>query len=74
MTDPANLAVHQPDYPRLFSVLLNIMSSLSEQSFDAVLQKITDSTCEVLDADRATLFLVDDERQEIWSKVRRAPP
>jgi adenylate cyclase len=64
-----NLEAVQPDYARLFSVLLDIMSSLSEQSFDFVLQKITESTCQVLDADRATLFLVDEERQQIWSKV-----
>jgi adenylate cyclase len=59
----------QPDYPRLFSVLLEIMASLSTDSFESILAKLASSTCQVLDADRATVFLVDEENQQIWSKV-----
>ena len=58
-----------PDYARLFAVLLDIMGALSSEGFDAVLLKIAQSTCQVLDADRATVFLVDEPRQQIWSKV-----
>ena len=59
----------RPDYARLFSVLLDIMAALSTEGFEAVLGKIASSTCQVLDADRATVFLVDEEAQQIWSKV-----
>jgi len=58
-----------PDYARLFGVLLDIMDSLSHESFDAILAKIATSTCQVLDADRATVFLVDENAKQIWSKV-----
>ena len=45
------------------------MSSLAQLSFDEVMQKIAASASQVLEADRATLFLVDEEKQQIWSKV-----
>ncbi len=46
------------------------MSSLTaERDLDALLQKIMQKTSEVMEADRSTLFLVDEPKQEIWSKV-----
>src|SRR5437899_2318485 len=65
----ASNSANQPDYPRLFAVLQDIMSSLSELSFDDVMQKIAASASQVLDADRATVFVVDEVKREIWSKV-----
>jgi adenylate cyclase len=51
-------------------VLVEVLGSLTaERSLDALLQKIMHKACEVLDADRATLFLVDEAKQELWSKV-----
>lgn len=51
-------------------VLLEVMRSLAgERDLDALLQKIMQKTSEVMDADRSTLYLVDNGRQEIWSKV-----
>jgi len=53
-----------------FSVLLEIMCSLAaERDLDVLLQKIMQKTSEVMDADRSTLFLVDEAKQQIWSKV-----
>jgi adenylate cyclase len=52
------------------SILLDVMRSLAtERNFDALLHKIMHKTSEVMEADRATLFLVDKEKQHIWSKV-----
>jgi len=52
------------------SILLDVMRSLAtERNFDTLLHKIMHKTSEVMEADRATLFLVDKEKQHIWSKV-----
>jgi adenylate cyclase len=52
------------------ATLLDVMRSLAaERDLTALLQKIMQKTSEVMEADRSTLFLVDDEKQEIWSKV-----
>ncbi len=52
------------------ATLLDVMRSLAaERDLTALLQKIMSKTSEVMEADRSTLFLVDDETQEIWSKV-----
>ncbi len=53
-----------------FSVMLEVMSALgAERNLDALLLKIMEKTSDVLGADRSTLFLVDAEKNEIWSKV-----
>ncbi len=53
-----------------FSVMLEVMSALgAERNLDALLLKIMDKTSDVLEADRSTLFLVDQAKNEIWSKV-----
>ncbi|MGE5325420.1 MAG: GAF domain-containing protein, partial [Deltaproteobacteria bacterium] len=52
------------------ATLLDVMRSLAaERDLTALLQKIMSKTSEVMEADRSTLFLVDEESQEIWSKV-----
>jgi adenylate cyclase len=52
------------------SILLDVMRSLAtERNFDTLLHKIMHKTSEVMEADRATLFLVDKEKEHIWSKV-----
>ena len=33
------------------------------------MKKIVEETCEFLKCDRATVFLLDDQKQELWSKV-----
>jgi adenylate cyclase len=59
-----------PQEPLDHSVLLEVMCSLAaERDLDALLQIIMEKTSEVMDADRSTLFLVDEGKQQIWSKV-----
>ncbi|MGH8703752.1 MAG: GAF domain-containing protein, partial [Burkholderiales bacterium] len=46
------------------------MSALgAERNLDALLLKIMEKTSDVLEADRSTLFLLDSEKNELWSKV-----
>jgi adenylate cyclase len=46
------------------------MRSLAfERDLTALLQKIMQKTSEVMEADRTTLFLVDEDKRELWSKV-----
>ncbi len=52
------------------AILLDVMRSLAaERDLTTLLQKIMQKTSEVMEADRSTLFLVDEQKQEIWSKV-----
>lgn len=58
------------DPAKTFSVLLDVMCALAaERDLDVLLQKIMEKTSEVMEADRSTLFLVDEAKQQIWSKV-----
>ena len=54
---------------RLFPVLLEIMGAISDQNLDKLLQTITKGASSVLGADRSTLFVVDRNKKQIWSKV-----
>src|SRR5688572_18127554 len=42
---------------------------MSVTDLDALLRLIAEATTQVLGADRATIFLIDLERGELWSKV-----
>src|SRR6476469_8409415 len=48
---------------------------LESQGFDAILnemlQSITRKTGELLNADRSTIFLLDDEKNELWAIVAK---
>ncbi len=35
------------------------------------IEKIVDETCECLECDRATLFMLDQQKEELWSKVAK---
>ncbi len=35
------------------------------------LEKIVDETCSCLDCDRATVFVADESKNELWSKVAK---
>ncbi len=51
-------------------LLLEITRRLmSETDLDALLLAIAEATTEMVDADRATIYLVDEDRSELWSKV-----
>ena len=50
--------------------LLDLQRDLAlEEDIDKVLWRITLAATHLLDADRATLYLIDRERHEIWSRV-----
>ena len=52
------------------SQLLDVTSAISsELKLGPLLQKIMETTTEILEADRSTLFLHDDKRSELWSEV-----
>jgi len=54
---------------RLFPVLLEIMAAISDHNLDKLLQTITKGASSVLGAERSTLFVVDRNKKQIWSKV-----
>src|SRR5215510_2678903 len=55
---------------RNLNALLGVSKALaSEIRLDDLLQVIVQEAAEVLDADRATLFLYDESRNELWSKT-----
>ena len=55
---------------RNLNALLRVSKALaSEIRLDDLLQVIVEKAAEVMDADRATLFLYDETRNELWSKT-----
>jgi phosphoserine phosphatase RsbU/P len=55
---------------RNLNALLGVSKALaSEIRLDDLLQVIVEKAAELLDADRATLFLYDESRNELWSKT-----
>ncbi|MBW2617469.1 MAG: GAF domain-containing protein [Deltaproteobacteria bacterium] len=52
------------------SQLLEVTAAISsELKLGPLLQKIMETTTDILEADRSTLFLHDDKRSELWSEV-----
>ena len=61
---------HEPACKRHLDVLLGIMRRLaSEPRLDPLLGSIAEETCNLLDAERATLFLYDSKTDELYSRV-----
>ncbi len=59
-----------PSQAARLEVILDITRRLmSVTDLDALLRLIAQATTELLEADRATIFLVDLDRGELWSKV-----
>jgi len=54
---------------KLGGILEAAQALTSERDFDKLLGLIVQSAARVVDADRCTLFLVDREKNELWSKV-----
>ncbi|MBD0394872.1 MAG: hypothetical protein ICV52_13735, partial [Microcoleus sp. C1-bin4] len=56
-------------------ILSSLDNIIDDRGFDAVLykmlQKITLKTEELLNADRATIFLFDEEQNELWAIVAK---
>ena len=62
------------DRAQLLHTLLDVMNALTaERDLDRLLQKIMQKAVEVMGAERATLFLVDEAKGELWSKVAQGP-
>jgi len=69
MTHEAPQATGLGDRARL-KILLEVIKAMSaETDFDRLLQLIMEETTRAMEADRSTLFLVDRERGELWSRV-----
>ncbi len=67
-------ATPERDRAQLLSTLLDVMNSLTlERDIDRLLQKIMQKTMELMDAERTTLFLVDEANGQLWSKVAQGP-
>src|SRR2546426_4723215 len=53
-----------------YSALLDISSRLnSEKNFDQLLKLIADEATKHVDAERATIFILDKSKGELWAKV-----
>ncbi len=69
MTDEPQPGTGLGDRARL-KILLDVIKAMSaETDFDRLLQLIMEETTRAMAADRSTLFLVDRERGELWSRV-----
>src|SRR5207253_5142822 len=66
-------SMKQPEQSRQtrnLRILLEVSNALASQvRLDELLATIISKTAEVLDAERATLFLYDPARDELWSKT-----
>ena len=52
------------------AILLDVATSVAETlDLDALIIKIVSKISQVLGAERSTLFMVDEEQKELWSKV-----
>ena len=69
MTDGPQAGSGLGDRARL-KILLDVIKGMSaETDFDRLLQLIMEETTRAMEADRSTLFLVDRDRGELWSRV-----
>jgi HD-GYP domain-containing protein (c-di-GMP phosphodiesterase class II) len=74
MQDPPKLDGHELEALRRrnakLQALLDIGKALSaERNVDKLLAQILEAAKLVVEADRCTLFILDDEKQELWSKI-----
>jgi len=53
-----------------FVTLLDICQRInSEKNFDELLSLIASEAAKLIDAERATIFLLDEKKSELWAKV-----
>lgn len=71
--DNRYIEINQPEYTdehQRLSVLLNVTREISKEiQIDRLLFTIMDEVRKALNADRCTVFLLDEENDELWSKV-----
>jgi signal transduction histidine kinase len=59
-----------PGQTEQLALLLSLQRELAlESDLDVVLRRIAEFACALLDAERATVYVVDRERSEVWSKI-----
>lgn len=56
---------------RLKTLLFNSYAISKNLSMNEALEKIVDATCETLDCDRASVFMLDEVTGELWTKVAK---
>src|SRR5207249_10760556 len=57
-------------YIEKYAALLDIFKRMySEKNFEDLLLVIANEAAKLLEADRATIFLLDKERGELWAKI-----
>ncbi|HLZ48261.1 MAG TPA: GAF domain-containing sensor histidine kinase [Candidatus Limnocylindria bacterium] len=62
-----------PPQAEQLALLLSLQRELAlETDIDVVLHRIADFAVAILDAERATVYVVDRERSEVWSRVLTA--
>src|SRR5215831_7143001 len=60
----------QPDLNQRLAAILDICQKMnSERDLGSLLDLIAHEATRLLDCDRASIFLLDRERNELWSKV-----
>ncbi|HEY9250046.1 MAG TPA: GAF domain-containing protein, partial [Rariglobus sp.] len=60
----------QPELHEKLAAILAICQKMnSERDLGSLLDLIAREACNLLDCDRASIFLLDRERNELWSKV-----
>jgi sigma-B regulation protein RsbU (phosphoserine phosphatase) len=61
--------MHSPEIQRLETFLSVAKKLTSELDLDRLLDTIMDEVTSVMDAERSSLYLIDEENNEIWTKV-----
>lgn len=56
---------------RLKTLLFNSYTISKTLSMSSALEKIVDATCETLSCDRASVFMIDELRGELWTKAAK---
>jgi PAS domain S-box-containing protein len=56
---------------RAATALMNAVNALSQSSLDLedTLKRVMDQAQELMNADRSTLWLIDEERDQLWTKI-----
>lgn len=69
MSAPSSLHELERRVQDLTEILKIARSLTAEKNLDELLHLIIESATRVMDADRSSLFLVDEEKQELYSKI-----
>ena len=61
--------MYQPNVARMYLLLETVHRLLAAPSIDQRLRILGEATARLVDAERATIFLIDEARGELWSKL-----